>query len=409
MKNLGSNVVAAQSNETTRLLDVTRLVSRIGKTLTGIDRVELAYLHEFVARPDPCFLLCRTAYGFVLLGRGTGSELLRVAQTGISEPADFLSRLRRGLTPEQQRAQSWVRRRALARSNAAHLSEMIAQYLPGRFEYYNVGHTNFDTALVRQLKRVGQVRLNVLIHDTIPLDFPEVQRSESVQRHAKLVRSVSEHADRIITISESSRRYLLPHLERFGRIPEVVVAHLGIPAPTPKYSEIPEHLDLSGNYFVTVGTIEPRKNHELLLEVWDTLPAPKPRLFICGSRGWLNEGVFARLDQKPECVVEVADLSDGALAALVHGSIAMLFPSFAEGFGIPPVEAAIMGVPIVCSDIAVFKEILGSTPVYHEAGDIYSWSETIKDLLVNKAKVAPIDPMPWSAHFELVFDESRSA
>lgn len=391
-----------QSEQSARLLDVTRLVSRLGRTLTGIDRVELAYLVELVGRDDPCFFLCRTSYGFVLLDRSGARELAKIAKIGVSDPPDFLSWVRRGLSPEQKRAQTWVRRHAIARSTFSHLGEMVAQHLPRKFDYFNVGHSNFNHKVIDQLKAAAEVRLNVMIHDTIPMDYPEVQRPESVEKHARLVRTVAEHADRIITISMASKQSLLPHLERVGRIPEIVVAHLGVPAPVPKYSEIPTDLDLSNTYFMVIGTIEPRKNHELLLEVWETLPSPKPNLVICGSRGWLNEGVFAMLDAKPEGIVEVSDLSDGALAALMHGCSGLLFPSFAEGFGIPPVEAAILGTPIVCSDIAVFREILGSTPVYHEVGDIYSWAETIKDLSVNKPKAAAMDPMPWSAHFEKV-------
>ena len=73
----------------------------------------------------------------------------------------------------------------------------------------------------------------------------------------------------------------------------------------------------------------------MLLDVWQNLPAPVPQLYIVGRRGWSNVAVFDRLDHLPSDapIHEVAGLSDGAVAALLQGAQALLFPSFAEGFG----------------------------------------------------------------------------
>ncbi len=82
----------------------------------------------------------------------------------------------------------------------------------------------------------------------------------------------------------------------------VTVAPIGTTLAAP--ASAPPDLDLSRPYFVALGTIEPRKNHALLLDAWDLLaqrlPASAvPRLFIFGRRGWCNEAVFARLDALP--------------------------------------------------------------------------------------------------------------
>src|SRR5205823_1812943 len=115
-------------------------------------------------------------------------------------------------------------------------------------------------------------------------------------------------------------------------------------------------------YFVVLSTIEPRKNHELLLRLWQRLAerhgAAAPRLVLVGHRGWENDAVFKLLDSlrgNSPHVVECPDLDDAALAAVLRGARALLSPSFAEGFGLPVVEALALGTPAIASDIAAHR------------------------------------------------------
>src|SRR5581483_8051415 len=116
-------------------------------------------------------------------------------------------------------------------------------------------------------------------------------------------------------------------------------------------------------YFVCVGTIEPRKNHLLLLNVWrrlaERLGAAAPRLVLVGQRGWENEQVIDMIERSPAVrglVEERNDLSDAAMAKLLAGALA---PSFGEGYGLPLVEALALGVPALASDIPAFREVAG--------------------------------------------------
>ena len=171
-------------------------------------------------------------------------------------------------------------------------------------------------------------------------------------------------------------------MARLGPLPAGVVAPLGVGLPSAGPFTLPE-LDRSRPFFVTVGTIEPRKNHALLLDVWQALAArlsadAMPQLVIAGSRGWLNRDVFARLDAHPPHVIEAPGLSDAALAGLLQASQGLLFPTLAEGFGLPPLEAAALGVPLIVSDLPVLRETLGDLAVYLSPTDVYSWMETIE-------------------------------
>jgi glycosyltransferase involved in cell wall biosynthesis len=115
-------------------------------------------------------------------------------------------------------------------------------------------------------------------------------------------------------------------------------------------------------YFVAVGTLEPRKNHLMLLHVWremaETLGPATPRLVLVGARGWDCENVLdllERCDRLRTSVAWVDHLATPALRDLLEGATALLMPSFAEGFGLPVVEALAAGTPVLASDIPVFR------------------------------------------------------
>ena len=141
---------------------------------------------------------------------------------------------------------------------------------------------------------------------------------------------------------------------------------------------------LNKPYFVMLGTIEPRKNHWLMLQLWrqliERLGEHAPRLVIIGQRGWECENVvdlLERCESLKGFVFEYSVCSDAELATWLHHAQALLFPSFAEGYGMPLVEALAQGVPVIASDLPVFREIAGDIPEYIDPLDGKRWSELI--------------------------------
>ena len=137
-------------------------------------------------------------------------------------------------------------------------------------------------------------------------------------------------------------------------------------------------------YFVVCGTIEPRKNHLLLLHVWRDLVArlgeAAPKLLIVGARGWENEHVLDLLERCPALrghVIEASGLPTPSVRWLLHGARALLMPSFAEGYGLPLVEALASGVPVIASDIPVFQEVGGGRVLAIDPTDGPRWREAI--------------------------------
>lgn len=376
------------------MLDLTRLMRRAGRVLTGVDRVELAYLRALQNEPEPLFGLIRSKFGYILLDpRGVA-----IVTPVLSGPEDK--------SPEHQNKSAWklARGNAIARVPPFRLPQMLQKHLPPRTFYYNTGHSNLTERVLHAVKSAN-FRIAVLVHDVIPIEYPQYQREGTVAPFSAMVNRVGAYADTVIYNSQDTKQRTEAQFQ--DRIPKSVVAHLGAEIATARPDELPSDLHLACPYFVVVGTIEPRKNHEFLLDLWEEMGPDAPTLVIAGSRGWRNEGVFSRLDALPADgnIREMADLSDGALAALVDGAAAVLLPTHAEGFGIPAVEAAARGVPVVVNTLDVFGELLGDIPIYASVSDRYLWINTINTLAAARPRTPKhpqYDPPGWDAHFKTV-------
>jgi len=397
-----------------RCLDLTRLVSRVGRgPWTGIDRVEFEYLKVLAATDITLFALVRIADGqAVLEPENVLSLLARLDGSRQWGQPDLASRFLRKSNSTHRRAVSDIRRLSTRVVWKAGLVENLGDCFPAGTAYLNVGHCNISADILSAFRNIPGTRITVLLHDTIPLDFPQYQRPETVSAFSVMLQLMAEYSDLMLCNSEQTRKCALSHLAGSTRMPEMTVAYLGITNALPRMKDLPTDLDLSHPYFVTIGTIEPRKNHRLLLNIWERLTknADAPRLFIVGQRGWRNEVVFQRLDGHPNGVYEFGDLSDGAVAAMLVGARALLFPSHAEGFGLPVAEAKKLGVPVICSELPVFREIFGEYPIYADVSDLYDWETKIGNLAINseavnngESRLGQARPIPtWGDHFNLV-------
>jgi glycosyltransferase involved in cell wall biosynthesis len=192
----------------------------------------------------------------------------------------------------------------------------------------------------------------------------------------------------------------------------VAVAPLGV-AP-PRVEEPPVALR---PYFVALGTIEPRKNHLLLLNIWRQfaagMGATAPRLVLVGRRGWENENVLDMLERCQAIdglVRETGQLPDREVASLLRGARALLFPSFAEGFGLPLAEALALGVPAIASDLAALREVGGGAPDFIDPLDGATWRSTVLDYArsdsparrAQMARIAAWRAPSWDQHFAAV-------
>lgn len=401
-----------------RLLDLTRLVSRVGRgPWTGIDRVEAAWLDRLLDEPEPLYALVRTNLGFILLDQG-GTLALARRLHGQADwgPVGPLARLSLRASPAQKRAVSDLRRLALARASRGRLADMLRRHLPAGSAWINLGHTNLSAPVFQAVKSLPGGRAHVFIHDVIPLMFPQWQDERVLVNFTSSMRAISAHADLVICNSAVTRADAARVLQGFGRVPPMIVAPLGIDPAPPDFNRVPDDLRLNRPYFLALGTLQPHKNIGLLLDIWEqfaeTLPATEvPALVLLGARSPVNPSLNARLDASPlsgRHVFERSGLSDSAVAALVAKAHGLLMPSLHEGFGLPPGEALALGTPALVNDLPVFREILGNNPVYAKVDDMYSWHEEIlrlarADKKTSKAADEGGFRLPtWRTHFNLV-------
>jgi len=390
------------------LLDVSRLVSRIGLgPLTGIDRVEAAWLRALGDRPHA--LIARVPRRQLLLPPEAGPLLRGWLDDPASapRPRGLVALLRRARRPRAGTEEALARLALGAGSATGH-----GLRLPDSAVWLNVGHANLDPGPWAALQ--GH-RKAVLIHDTIPLDFPEFTRPGQSEVFRARLTAVLERADLILTVSEATRADVIRWRARL-RLPRrapVIAVPIGTDLAAPDPAEIPADLPRDRPWFVALGTIEPRKNHALLLDAWEALArrlpaAQMPRLLILGRRGWLNADTFARLDALPpgSLVTERAGLGDGAVAALMEGAHGLLMPSRAEGFGLPLTEAAARGLPVLATPLPAAREVLGPDgAIWLPPDDPAAWAEAVAALTaMPPRRRPPLAVASWNAHVSHVLD-----
>lgn len=354
------------------VLDLSRLMSRVLRpTPTGVDRVELTYAQRLLLRiPERLAFGGRFPYG--LYGR---LDLAAVRR--------FLAH-----TSAVWSKGEGIGTRAARTAAARHLAALRPRRIPPptrpRVFLQVSPHRVERMAGVQAILRREDARLVTMVHDLIPIEHPEYARPDGAGQHRQRMAVIAALASGIIANSAATRDSLLALLGPGGNPPPIAVAHLGtetVPGP----AEL-DPASAGKPYFVCVATIEPRKNHLLLLNVWKRLVekhgGAAPTLHLVGKRGWENEQVVDMLERCVALqgrVVEHPRMSDRDMGRLLHGAQALLLPSFAEGFGMPVSEALAAGVPVIASDIPALREVGRDAPDYLDPIDGPTWLRAVED------------------------------
>lgn len=390
------------------VLDLSRLMWRATRFApTGIDRVELAYARHLIAT-------ARDRLGFT---GWWGRLSLLPNDDAVAMIAALDAMWSGGAVDEAARAKvqalvARLRRHVLLRGEAplhAHLAGV-----GGPIVYLLVSHYRLHRpAGIARIKRRFDARIVMLIHDLIPIEHPDLVPSWQARRHRQRMLNVARLADLAIVNSSGTGEALRRYLAANGKSVAIVVAPLGLDlVPT---RDAPG--EAAAPYFAYVATIEPRKNHALLVEVWRALRVSlgdaTPKLVLVGRRGWKSRSILDAIRAAPwmtGLVEEYNRLPDVAVARLVGGARAALLPSIAEGYGLPLAEALALGVPAVCSDLSELREVGGAVPDYLDPHDAAAWVRVLADYARpgSEARQAQLQRLKawraptWADHFRIV-------
>jgi glycosyltransferase involved in cell wall biosynthesis len=254
---------------------------------------------------------------------------------------------------------------------------------------------------IRESKRLSDIRYVPLVHDCIPLIFPEFCNPDLIKDFINWITHMIGHADFILINSENTRKDLCKVADELGMtLPPTASIRFngecGDQAATTKRKDdratqatlSAQNLDVE-DFALLVSTIEPRKNHMLALNAWSrmikTRPAGTvPRLVCVGSSGWMNEGFHQRLEADRalrERVVVLCNVSDQVLKALYRRCLFTIFPSLYEGWGLPISEAIAHGkVPLV-SQVSSHPEAGGDLAIYFDLGSESDFDTKLKSLI----------------------------
>ncbi len=210
-----------------------------------------------------------------------------------------------------------------------------------------------------------RAKLTATIYDLTCWLVPETHLPATVAAEREFVERIWRRADGLIAISENSRNDAV----RLLRIPEerITVIYPGVPEVYSSVSQdrvdaVRREHRLARPYLLYVGTIEPRKNVDLLLDAYNGLSssvAGEFDLVVAGPHGWSGPATLARLESPPRNVRYLGYVPEIELPALFAGATAFVYPSLYEGFGFPVAQAMMAGIPVITSGVSSLPEITG--------------------------------------------------
>ena len=237
------------------------------------------------------------------------------------------------------------------------------------------------------------------LHDIVPLRLPYTTMDDK-KLYLGVIRELCSVADHIVTVSEFSRQDII----RLTGLAEnrITNTYQAVSLP-PRHlnrdeaavaNEIEALFNLRfGEYFLFVGALEPKKNVGRLIDAFAASGTKYP-LIIAGSDGWMNERDIRKIESeqflnyrldgsliRPERTVRrFPYLPLDHLVSLMRGARAMLFPSLYEGFGLPVLEAMLLGTPVMTSNVSSLPEIAGDAAVLVDPYDIEAMAQAIRAL-----------------------------
>jgi alpha-1,3-rhamnosyl/mannosyltransferase len=240
------------------------------------------------------------------------------------------------------------------------------------------------------IPRLKKTPLVATLMDAIPISHPEWASAEYRAIKNYFWTKTAQWADQVITISAFSKSQVAEHF----RIPSDRIVSIPLGVDQRWFREVPkegikdalDRYQLPSSFFLSIGTLQPRKNIERLVSAYQSLPGKvraEVPLVIVGRSGWGCDKLVSDLQSQAfgKSVIWLQHLPGDDLIALMKGATAFVFPSLFEGFGLPVLEAFAAGIPVIASNTTSLPEVAGDCAILVDPLDTSSIAQGMLRLL----------------------------
>jgi len=258
----------------------------------------------------------------------------------------------------------------------------------------------FEMAHFGPFKLDKGIKRVTFIHDLSPILFPQWHPVSSVYAHRLFLKGILRKADLVLTNSQFTKSEiarLFPMVQA-----KTHVTLLGYDAPITGKSNNQltlQKLNIEQPYFLYVGTLEPRKNLEVLLKAYESFRTGNPdksvNLVLTGKMGWKNNALLKQIKASQFLnEIKIAGFVDEvSKITLFKNALAFVYPSLYEGFGLPVLEAMAYECPVICSNAASLPEVGGKAALYFDPNDMQSLKKLFNKVATESNYKATVTPL----------------
>jgi alpha-1,3-rhamnosyl/mannosyltransferase len=254
--------------------------------------------------------------------------------------------------------------------------------------------------------------------------FPETVRTRTKYMLDTGLKRSLKRADAIVTDSEFSKREILKYFPEHENKLHVVPCGVNLTRFNPnctitQVNQVKEKYNINSDYFLYIGTIEPRKNLERLMKAYKIFcdsnnNKDTPKLVLAGGKGWLDSTIYSTVEELKitDKVIFTQYIASEDMTPLLCGALCFVFPSLYEGFGMPPLEAMACGTPVLTSNSASLPEVVGDCALicdpYSEKDIASKLSELYNNATLrthlSKSGIDRAKMFTWEKSAELLYD-----
>lgn len=282
------------------------------------------------------------------------------------------------------------------------------------FDIDSVWNTRLKRSFLLPILHASGVKIVTLLYDLIPITHPQYCHKNTVMNFMMYTGAVIEYADLVITSAKATQNALDDLCDRLGKPrKKCVVVPLGCDFAHNKSTDgIPSQnvtdIAKKGKYLLMVGTIEPRKNHTLLINALDS--GLEINVVFAGRIGWNVENLEKCIRNHPmlgKRLFFAENCSDTDIDFLYKNAFMVAFPTYNEGFGLPIIEAFQRNTPVIASDIAVLREVAGDFADYFPLNDkdafiriVHGYLNNMDKYSLKKERLKNFKPYTWDESAE---------